>query len=103
MVHNVYLLGGATYITNPIPQFDRFSKVVSGRFVNVYTKDDAALKLFNYIFKNQAIGLKPIYEKSQDRTDDFAFKVENYNIISFVDGHMDYRKKLDLILDFIQF
>ena len=51
LVHNVYLLGGATFIGNPTPQFDRFSKVVAGRVVNVFTEDDSALKLFNYVFK----------------------------------------------------
>jgi hypothetical protein len=70
LVHNVYLLGGATFIKNPIPQFDRFSKVVAGRVVNVFTADDSALKCFNYVLKGQAIGLKAIYEKDVERTDD---------------------------------
>jgi len=51
LIHNVYWLAAAASIEKPIQQHERFSKVISGRFANIYTKDDGALKLFTYVMK----------------------------------------------------
>jgi len=42
-------MAGAAYMGSP--QFDRLSKVVAGRVCNIYTEDDSAVKLFEYVTK----------------------------------------------------
>ena len=78
-----------------------FSRVVSGRIVNVYEQKDNALKLFKYVIKKEAIGSVPQYTKEPKSSDEVKF--ENYGVDHFVDGHSDYRVQLGLILDFIKF
>ena len=57
---------------------------MAGRLVNIYHKGDAVVKLNNFIRKVSAVGVKPIFDGKDDRKSEPAFKIENYNVESFV-------------------
>ena len=80
LVHNTYFMGSSLKIGKPEIQFERFSKVMSGKLVNIYHKGDSVVKLNNFIRKISAIGVKPIFENKEERKADPAFKVENFNV-----------------------
>lgn len=77
-----------------------FENVVQGRIVNVYEAQDRALTAFRLVAKKEAIGNVPQYE---DLVKKGGIALENYDVNNFVEGHGDYRVKLGLILDTINF
>lgn len=106
----MYLLAGATFIQDHQlePLRKSFSRVVSGRIANVYSKTDKSLMMFNLTFKQASIGRRPILQKSianeaSNEPGTKEFRLDNYDASTIVTGHMDYRKKLDVLLDLIKF
>ena len=122
LVQNVYLLAGATYIKTSKLDFQKqmLTDVVSGRIRNVHTKNDTTLITFQTIYGQRAIGRNMYYLQDPQNLEHSAesqqeagqeakteqetlFSFENIDVTSFVSGHLDYRNKLDLILDFVNF
>ena len=122
LVQNVYLLAGATYIKTSKLDFQKqmLTDVVSGRIRNVHTKNDTTLITFQTIYGQRAIGRNMYYLQDPQNLEHSAeiqqeaaqeakteqvclFSFENIDVTSFVSGHLDYRNKLDLILDFVSF
>lgn len=69
-------------------------KAVSGRLVNVYSKEDKIVMYgFPVITANSAIGSGPIEIEG----------VENYDVGHIVDGHFKYRHRLDEVLRYIRY
>lgn len=87
-VSDVILMGGAA--ENDPKRWEIARKVVAGRLVNIYSKNDWALSIFYYMATfNKAIGNEKIIVSG----------IENYDVSDFIDGHMEYRKYLSPILD----
>lgn len=111
MIHNLVLIAGATFIKDKRKeeQMERFSKVVAGSINNVYAKSDSALTMFNLTFKDKAIGRYKFYSKNEFNSASPSdngrpiFRFKNHDMSKVVNGHMNYRKRLDLVLEFIQF
>ena len=109
MIHNVVLIAGATFIKEKKKeeQMQRFCKVVAGSITNVYAKSDSTLTMFNLTFKEKAIGRYKVYAKDANNAASVLvgnrplFKFENHDMSKVVNGHMNYRKRLDLVLEFI--
>ena len=59
LIHNIYLLAGATDFLREKFQIEVFSKVVSGRIVHTYADADKAMDLFKYAVKRDGIGKLP--------------------------------------------
>jgi hypothetical protein len=99
IVQNVYLLAGAT----SIGKFKKLAQVVSGRMVNVYCTKDTSLSTYNYILKEQAIGRQALmvqhkYNASSSEPGKKQFQLDNYDVSMFVEGHLEYQSKQDLVL-----
>lgn len=101
LIQNVYCLAGATNFEKSPNQLAIFNRVVHGRICNVYEAGDRALNLFRYVIKKEAIGNVPQYTENQAQEADV--RLENYDVDHFVEGHLDYRVKLGLILDTVNF
>mmetsp|Transcript_18981 Transcript_18981/g.34430 ORF Transcript_18981/g.34430 Transcript_18981/m.34430 type:complete len:479 (+) Transcript_18981:5792-7228(+) len=91
-IHNVYLIGGT--VSSSAKNWTVCKKAVAGRLVNVMTDRDLALKYVYRLAKfENPIGVSPIKVDG----------VENYNLTDIVDGHNDYREKMDVVLDKVYF
>ncbi|WBW73385.1 lipase/AP-1 adaptor complex binding protein Mil1 [Schizosaccharomyces osmophilus] len=90
IVENVILMG--TPASTDPKLWRKMRSVVSGRFVNVYSKNDYVLQL---VYKTNSIqahaaGLEPIAVNSSC--------VENFNVGDLIEGHLQYRWLLPKIL-----
>ena len=106
LVHNVYFLAGAVNFEKTQNQLSTFGDTVQGRLVNVYCKNDSALKAYEkFAVKKEPIGLYPQYTAtaSTKQGKQSGVWLENYDVTHFVEGHGDFRPKMDMILDFIHF
>ena len=111
LIQNVYLLAGATFISDKNYQKvrQRIQNTVSGRITNVYSKNDDALRAFNLtVSQENIIGRGAYYENSKNNHScpveaRKKFRLDNYDVTQIVNGHMDYRSKLDIVLQFIKF
>uniref|UniRef100_A0AC35U7Z7 DUF726 domain-containing protein n=1 Tax=Rhabditophanes sp. KR3021 TaxID=114890 RepID=A0AC35U7Z7_9BILA len=94
IIENVILLGAP--VTASQTQWEEASKVVSGRIINGYCKNDWMLKfLYRTMSAQMSIaGIAPVKFKNSNRN-----KVANYNLSHIVKGHLDYAEKLEEILD----
>ncbi|KAH3666935.1 hypothetical protein OGAPHI_003385 [Ogataea philodendri] len=87
LIENVYLFGSPFVVKED--QITMACSVVSGRFVNGYSKKDWIL---GYLFRatsgglNRIAGLSPIEQ------------VENFNCSELVQGHMEYRKVMPKLM-----
>ena len=79
---------------------DILRNVVQGRVCNVFEEQDRALTAFRYVTKKEAIGNVPQYEKLVKKGE---VALENFDVNNFVKGHGDYRSKMGIILDTINF
>jgi hypothetical protein len=61
LIHNVYLLAGATFISKKNSQKvrRRIQNTLSGRVTNVLCKNDTALLTFNLTVAQESIGRNP--------------------------------------------
>ena len=86
----------------------------------MHTKNDKALVLFETIYQQHSIGRNPhflqdkhnvssalseaeVFTKSSGGVPELWFKFENFDTTMIANGHMDYRQKMDLILEQINF
>lgn len=65
LIHNVLMLAGATYVKSEKSLYQRqvLSRVVNGRVMNIYSKNDDTVLLFEKLAKRKAIGRHAIFEK----------------------------------------
>jgi hypothetical protein len=87
-IYNVYFLAGA--ISQDDPRLKALDQVVAGKVIDFYSEKDLVLA---YIYRtaellSQPIGANPLNHKN----------VINLDVTETVGGHLDYLKKLDLIL-----
>lgn len=110
LIHNVYLLAGATYINekNNKQQRKRIQATVAGRVANVLSKSDSSLITYNIMVAENCLGRNAYYVNTACNSASTAqsvkkFRFDNYDVTQFIHGHMDYRPKLDLVMEFIKF
>ena len=97
IINNVIFLGGATTFKNKLNWYNVFNKLVKGRIINCFSKHDEILKkLYSEFSKKDPIG-----KDKFDITDGKGGKsiIENYDFTDIELGHLNYRKKLNLILE----
>ncbi|XP_051027536.1 transmembrane and coiled-coil domain-containing protein 4 [Acomys russatus] len=90
IIEDVVLLGAP--VDGDPKNWEPFRKVVSGRIVNGYCRGDW---LLSFIYRTSSVqlrvaGLQPVL--LQDR------RMENVDLSSVVNGHLDYAKQMDVIL-----
>eukprot|EP00071_Canis_lupus_P036072 XP_022269629.1 transmembrane and coiled-coil domain-containing protein 4 isoform X2 [Canis lupus familiaris] len=90
IIEDVVLLGAP--VEGEAKHWEPFRKVVSGRIINGYCSGDW---LLSFVYRTSSMrlrvaGLRPVL--LQDR------RVENVDLSSVVSGHLDYAKKMDVIL-----
>lgn len=90
IIEDVVLLGAP--VEGEAKYWEPFRKVVSGRIINGYSRGDW---LLSFVYRTssaqlQVAGLQPVL--LQDR------RMENVDLSSVVSGHLDYGKKMDVIL-----
>lgn len=91
-IENVVLLGGA--VAKNDPRLSKLRQVVSGKIINVYTRQDLVL---NYLYRgaelfSHAIGTGSVMN----------YDINNLDATPIVDGHLDYPAKLEKILQYIR-
>lgn len=92
LVQDLYLIGGVAPMR--LDRWREIKKAVSGRLVNVYSKEDKIVMYgFPVVTANSAIGSGPIPIDG----------VENYDVGHIVDGHFKYRHRLDEVLRYIRY
>lgn len=90
IIEDVVLLGAP--VEGEAKYWEPFRKVVSGRIINGYSRGDW---LLSFVYRTSSVqlrvaGLQPV--QLQDR------RVENVDLSSVVNGHLDYAKQMDVIL-----
>ena len=103
------------------PQKVTFVNCVSGQIYCAHTDNDSALVVFETLYGGQrSIGRNPQYlkdrhnvsntlsevdvlSKRQEHQSLFWFNFQNFDVSLFAKGHLDYRAKMDLILEHINF
>ncbi|XP_004377237.1 transmembrane and coiled-coil domain-containing protein 4 [Trichechus manatus latirostris] len=90
IIEDVVLLGAP--VEGEAKHWEAFRKVVSGRIINGYCRGDWLLR---FVYRTSSVqlrvaGLQPV--QLDDR------RVENVDLSSVVSGHLDYAKKMDVIL-----
>jgi len=122
LVHNMYFMAGCTYMKREKSQEQKgtFISCVSGQIYNMHTTNDKALVLFETIYGQRSIGRNPHFQqdrhnvsstmseadvitRSSGGSPEMWFKFENFDTTLIANGHMDYRVKMDLILEQINF
>ena len=94
-------MGGATVIEEPDNWRDIFRDNVGGRIINCYSKyDDVLSYLFTICMKKIPIGINMLNIK--DENNEFL-KTDNYDFSDIKLGHLQYRKKFEIILERIKF
>jgi Protein of unknown function (DUF726) len=92
LVKDVILLGGAVGADDEAG-WSRAEQAVAGKIYNCFSERDrvltAAYKGAN-AFLSEPIGLRPIAHES--------VKIENWDCSAFIDGHMEWKPKLDDVL-----
>lgn len=87
-VQDVILMGGAA--ENKTSKWIPLVQAVSGRFINVYCKEDGILnKLYKISTLKTPIGASPIQVP----------EIENWDISDLVQSHLEYRHNLGVILN----
>ena len=101
MINNVLFMGGATYIKDKTNWKNILKKVVGGRIINCFSKNDFVLsKLFKLCVIHTAVGTKELIIKDENSGYNI---VENYDLSDLKLGHLDYRKNFGKILKRINF
>ncbi|XP_036035734.1 transmembrane and coiled-coil domain-containing protein 4 isoform X1 [Onychomys torridus] len=90
IIEDVVLLGAP--VEGDPKHWEPFRKVVSGRIINGYCRGDW---LLSFVYRTSSVqlrvaGLQPVL--LQDR------RMENVDLSSVVNGHLDYAKQMDVIL-----
>ena len=93
IIKNVILIAGATSMIKKEEKYKHiFSKMINGKFINCYSKEDQVLN----ILYTGSMNKKPIGNSELELNG-----YENLKNIDFTPlhlGHTDYRKKMDLVM-----
>ncbi|XP_067947899.1 transmembrane and coiled-coil domain-containing protein 4-like [Watersipora subatra] len=91
IIENAYLLGAP--VSGNVADWKPFSKVVAGKIVNAYIRNDWILKFLYRTASAQLTiaGTKPV--EWDDR------RMVNMDLTNVVNGHMDYMKKMTVVLE----
>ena len=103
MINNVLLMGGATVIedSDKILWRNIFRENVAGRIINCFsTFDDVLSYLFKVCIMKTPIGIQKLNIK--DENGEYQI-VEDYDFSDIRLGHLEYRKKFEIILKRIDF
>lgn len=126
LIHNVYFMAGATMIKKHklSAQKNAFIATVAGSTTSLFTTNDKAVTVFETFYGHKAIGRNDHYitdrhnsvstvafegfgdqsvQSSNGGKRELYFKFENFDVGMIAKGHMDYRAKLDLLLEHINF
>ena len=96
IINDVIFMGGATTFKKKTAWFNIFNDLVGGRIINCYSKKDDILgKLYC-----KCTGKDPIGKDPFDLNNGKGGKniIENYDFTDLNMGHLDYRKKFNIIL-----
>lgn len=93
IVQNVIFIGGAVDFKKSKKWGKIFQTLVAGKVINIHCDNDLILHKLYKLAKpqNEPIGIKRLLI-------DECFKIENYDVTSKNDGHLSYRRMLDLIM-----
>ena len=99
ILHNIYLLGGAFSLGGPLEQKfwrDQLHGTVTGKVHNAFCTTDRILQIYEMTVPGtQAIGLKGIaFDGGTPDGGVQSFTVENTNVTSIANGHLQYRDKI---------
>ncbi len=101
LINNVLFLAGATTIENKIKWQKYFNKIVSGRIINCFSKED---KILQYLYKlcvnKIPIGSDELICCNENNEKN---RVENFDLSEFGIGHLDYRENLKFIMQKVKF
>ena len=103
MVNNILLMGGAAVIEESERDVWRniFRDYVAGRIINCFSEyDDVLSYLFLTFMKKIPIGIKKLDIKDENK--EYSY-IENYDFSDIKLGHLEYRKKFEIILKRIKF
>ncbi|KAF4943336.1 hypothetical protein FGADI_13486 [Fusarium gaditjirri] len=90
IVQNVYMFGSPIVVKKE--EYIKAKTVVSGRFLNAYNRNDWIL---GYLFRLTSGGIRRVAGLAP--VEDCPF-VENMDVTDLVNGHMDYRQKMPVLL-----
>lgn len=90
LIQDVYIYGAPVVYSKKAVMKAR--SVVSGRFVNGYSRKDWIL---GYLFRATSGGLGTVFGLAPINS---MFEIENIDVTEFVDGHMAYRAKMPKLL-----
>ncbi|RGP74340.1 hypothetical protein FLONG3_6119 [Fusarium longipes] len=90
IVQNVYMFGSPIVVNKE--EYIKAKTVVSGRFLNAYNRNDWIL---GYLFRLTSGGIRRVAGLAP--VEDCPF-VENMDVTDLVNGHMDYRQKMPVLL-----
>ena len=96
IIKDVILIGGATSIEGKESHYEEmFDKIINGKIINCWSKDDSILKNLYYVTMNKnAIGLG-----------NFKLNLSKFKSIDFSSlqlGHTEYRNNMDMIINKIK-
>lgn len=98
IIEDVILIAGATCVSNKVQKYkDIFNTIVSRNIIQCYSKKDNVL---NFLYRT-AMFKDPV-GVSQLKLDGLK-KIKNCDFTSLELGHLDYRKKMDLVMSKIAF
>lgn len=90
IVQNVYMFGSPIVVSRE--EYIKAKTVVSGRFLNAYNRNDWIL---GYLFRLTSGGIRRVAGLAPVEECPF---VENMDVTDLVNGHMDYRQKMPVLL-----
>ena len=93
IINTVTFIAGATHIKNNQKWEEMFNKIITGRIINCYSKNDNVLE---YLFKS-CIKKDPIGRSQLIIGNNYNKRIENYNMNDL--GHIDYRKNFITLID----
>ena len=93
IIKDVVLIAGATCMDKKEEKFKNiFSKMINGKFINCYSKEDQVLNLlYSTCMKKKPIGNSKLELNGYEN-------LRNIDFTPFHLGHTDYRKKMDLVM-----
>ena len=94
IIKNVILIAGATSIQGKEEKFKTiFSKMINGKLINCYSKEDQVLNvLYTQCMNQKPIGNSKLIIKGYEN-------LINIDFTSMHLGHTDYRSKMDLVMN----
>ena len=94
IIKDVILIAGATSMKGKETKYKNiFSKIINGKLINCYSKDDQVLNiLFKGCMNKNPIGNTILELDGYDN-------LENIDFTVFHLGHTDYRRKMDLVIN----